>query len=659
MTWFRTTGRTKRGTDPRRGGTAVASPFQLPRAMLAVALALAAGVPGAMASVAPSATVSPVADIAASLAEADRLRSADGARFLELLEALEARQDAATPAQRQHLEYLLAYHAMLHGNDLAGGIARAKRLFEQADDLDLRFRAGSLVANGYAVNRSFTDGLRVLDQTLAMRHQVRDRDIRHDGINVAAVIYNQLGQHALALQYADETLADDPRPRARCFASGLRAEAQYFLGRLPQDGAPLAAVVAECAALGEHVTANFMRAVQARQLAARGDRAAAMRLLEEHLAAVEALRYPRLTAEFRSLLAELALQQGDQAAAERHATAAVALEQSVGGTQAVALAFRTLYEISQARGDLAEALSYHRRYAAADKAWLNEVKARELAYQIVRQETSQKSQQIELLNRQNEVLQLQQEVQEQSAQNARLLVALLVVLLATIAFWAYKTKRVQVSLRRMAETDALTGICNRHHFSKQAEKALQQCQRAGGEAALVMFDLDHFKSINDRFGHAVGDWVLKRVVDACAPVCRQVDTFGRLGGEEFAILLAGCDLDGARRVADECRARLAAIDTADSGQRFAVTASFGVTTSAVSGFNLTRLLSHADRAMYAAKHAGRNRVAVHEAVPAPGAAVAWPAATEPVRVDSLVDATAAGAAGLSAARAARARAVAS
>jgi diguanylate cyclase len=582
-----------------------------------VALALVASGDAALAQVQQPAGGSPehsppAAGYALLLAEADRIRSADARRFEELLGALEARRAAASRRQQQHLEYLQAYRSMLYGHDVAGGIERAKRLFDQAEDPDLQFRAGSLVVNGYAVNRSFTEGLRFLNQTLAMRQQVRDGDIRHDGINVAAVLYGELGQHALSLQYAEETLADDPRPRARCFAGHLRAQAQYFLGQLPHDGAALAAVVEECSSLGEHVSANFTRAVQARLLAARGEPKAAIRLLEDHVGAVEALGYPRLIAEFRSLLAELTQQQGNQAAAERHALATVAHQKSVASTSALALAFRTLYEIAEARGEMAEALDYHRRYAEADKAWLNEVKTRELAYQIVRQETSQKNQQIELLNRQNEVLQLQQEVQEQSAQNARLLVALLVVMLATIAFWAYKTKRVQMSLRRMAETDALTGICNRHHFSRQSERTLQQCRRAGGEAALVMFDLDHFKSINDRFGHAVGDWVLKRVVEACAPACRQVDTFGRLGGEEFAILLAGCDLEGARRVADECRERLAAVDTGDSGHRFRVTASFGVTTTAVSGYDLTRLLSHADRVMYAAKHGGRDRVSIYE-----------------------------------------------
>jgi diguanylate cyclase len=158
----------------------------------------------------------------------------------------------------------------------------------------------------------------------------------------------------------------------------------------------------------------------------------------------------------------------------------------------------------------------------------------------------------------------------------------------------------------------LTAVCNRHHFTRQSEAALAQSARSGEEVAMVMFDLDHFKSINDRYGHGVGDWVLRKVVETCRPICRQVDVLGRIGGEEFAVLMCGYDLRAARRMADDCRVRLAGIDTGESGYVFRITASFGVTTSHMSGYDLTRLLSHADKALYRAKRGGRNRVCAYE-----------------------------------------------
>jgi hypothetical protein len=154
-------------------------------------------------------------DFESSLREADRLRSADSARFAALIDKLEATQQKASLGQRQRLQYLRAYHMVVYGNALDAGIKRAEALFRDAKDLDLKFRAGSLVVNGFAINRNFTEGLRYLNQTLAMRHDVKDKDIRHDGVNVAAALYNQLGQYKLGLKYTEETLSGNPNPRAR------------------------------------------------------------------------------------------------------------------------------------------------------------------------------------------------------------------------------------------------------------------------------------------------------------------------------------------------------------------------------------------------------------------------------------------------------------
>ena len=197
---------------------------------------------------------------------------------------------------------------------------------------------------------------------------------------------------------------------------------------------------------------------------------------------------------------------------------------------------------------------------------------------------------------------------KQNAQNTRLVVLLLLLVVAALAYWASWIRRRQQSLRRFAETDALTGVSNRHHFTQSAEQVLAQCAKSREQAALVMFDLDRFKEINDTYGHATGDWVLREVADTCRTFCRGIDYFGRLGGEEFAFLLRGCDLASATRLAEDCRVRLTRIDTRPSGHTFTVTASFGVSATASSGYGLDVLISHADRMLYRAKREGRNQV---------------------------------------------------
>ena len=583
----------------------------LARWVFALALLAATGAAGAS-----------QADFEHTLRQADRVRSADPVRFRGLIDQLQDRRGEADARQRDQLRYLQAYALLVYGRNVEGAISEATALFATTQSTDLKFRAGSLVVNSHAVTRNFGEGLRFLDQTLPLRFRVVDKDIRHDGINTAAILYNQLGQYRLGLHHAEETLADAPNPRARCFANHLRIEAQYHLGTLPEGDAPIQAAIAQCARINEVITTNFVRATLARRWADDGRGPEAIALLKAHLPEVERTGYSRMIGEMNSLLGELMLKQGDIQGAQQHAQAAVAHSAGIASSLPLVMAYRTLYEIAERRRDPVGALSYYRSYAEADKAYLNDVKARELAYQIARQENAQKTQQIELLDRQNQVLMLQQRLDKQDAANNQLTIALLVLAIGSVGFWAYRTKRVQVSLRRMADTDMLTGASNRRHFSNGAAQLLARCERDGETAALIMFDLDHFKNINDGFGHDAGDWVLQQVAATCQQFRRSIDRFGRLGGEEFAFLLYGCDKAAAVRLAEDCRVRLAAIDTRATGHHFRVTASFGVTSTVESGYELARLLAHADRMLYCAKGDGRNRVAAfvqarHEARQAP------------------------------------------
>lgn len=542
------------------------------------------------------------------LEEAESVRSSDPQRFEALLGQLTSHIAEATPAQREQLEYLKVYRLAYTGRfDLA--IDTAKRLFESTQDVNIKYRAGSLIVNGYAATREFSDGLRYLDQTLSLADQIQDRDLRHHGITAAAVIYNQVGQYDLGLHYADTVLQDQTSPRIACYTGYSRLEALYYLGRLQTEESSIHDLIGKCIEAGEPLGGHFLRIYLARLWASNGDRSRAITMLESHLPDIEATRYPRLIGEIQSLLAELKLEAGDPTA-EQHARIAVGHSAGIQNSLPLVTAYRVLYESALLRDDKAAALTYLSSFAETDKAYLADVKARELAFQIVKHETLQKSQTIELLNQQNELLQLQQKVTAQAARNTQMLVLLLLLLLATILYWAYKVKKMQVSFRHLAETDALTRVSNRHHFSRQAEQALEYCRKAGEGAALVMFDLDEFKTINDQHGHAMGDWVLQNVATTCIQSGRKHDLFGRLGGEEFAFLLISADLAAGVVMAQECRKLISSIDTGDTGARFRITASFGVAATADVGYDFHTLLAKADEAMYRSKRDGRDRVSV-------------------------------------------------
>jgi two-component system, cell cycle response regulator len=167
------------------------------------------------------------------------------------------------------------------------------------------------------------------------------------------------------------------------------------------------------------------------------------------------------------------------------------------------------------------------------------------------------------------------------------------------------------ALREQATTDALTGIANRRTILETLGRELERARRAGTSCAVVFVDLDHFKRVNDTHGHAAGDAVLRQAASTMRSTLRPYDLLGRYGGEEFVVVLPGCDVAGARAVAERLRAAVAAAPTVTGELTLRVTCSLGVAVGGgATGVDRERLLSAADAALYRAKQAGRDRVAV-------------------------------------------------
>ncbi|MBI3144304.1 MAG: diguanylate cyclase [Pseudogulbenkiania sp.] len=180
--------------------------------------------------------------------------------------------------------------------------------------------------------------------------------------------------------------------------------------------------------------------------------------------------------------------------------------------------------------------------------------------------------------------------------------------------WIYrditKRKQQQEELFLLATTDALTGVANRRTFMLRLSEECARFRRNGVPASLLMLDIDHFKSVNDIHGHAAGDRALKSVVDLCGQSLRTTDTLGRLGGEEFAVLLPACPEKNARDVAEALRLAILSHVLWHEGVPMQLTVSIGVAAFAAEHADGESVLLMADRALYEAKQAGRNRVRV-------------------------------------------------
>ena len=182
--------------------------------------------------------------------------------------------------------------------------------------------------------------------------------------------------------------------------------------------------------------------------------------------------------------------------------------------------------------------------------------------------------------------------------------------LATLGVIWIEVEKLRSDLARLAMIDSLTAILNRRAFMLQYEREVSRCVREKSGLALAIFDIDHFKDVNDTYGHLAGDQVLRRVADTLRASLRGHDVLGRYGGEEFALLMPGADAPAA--MAGTERARLAVSERPiEAGSlSIPITISAGVASYGVNGSDWETLLRNADAALYEAKRRGRNRVVV-------------------------------------------------
>ena len=169
-------------------------------------------------------------------------------------------------------------------------------------------------------------------------------------------------------------------------------------------------------------------------------------------------------------------------------------------------------------------------------------------------------------------------------------------------------KLAELRLARLAATDALTGIPNRRFFDEFSEIEFSRVQRFGEPLSVLMIDLDHFKAINDEYGHLAGDEVLRNVAVVGFNVLRACDVLARIGGEEFVCLLPGTDAVGARVAAEKLRREIEQLSIAVGSQTLGVTASIGVAAVCAGDTSISDAMRRADEALYRAKAAGRNCV---------------------------------------------------
>ncbi|MDB6164492.1 MAG: diguanylate cyclase [Xanthomonadaceae bacterium] len=191
---------------------------------------------------------------------------------------------------------------------------------------------------------------------------------------------------------------------------------------------------------------------------------------------------------------------------------------------------------------------------------------------------------------------------------ALLLGGLLLALLGSLVVRQIaRTRRLHI----LASTDALTGVANRRHVERFGSEAIVRARDTGQPLTVVTFDIDHFKRVNDARGHLAGDQVLARLASACQDALRQFDLLGRLGGEEFMVVLPNTRLEQALPIAERLRMAVSSLNLSDIGGELAITISVGMAELKPEDADLKALLHRADRALYRAKAQGRDCIEMH------------------------------------------------
>ncbi|MCE9679211.1 diguanylate cyclase [Shewanella sp. AS1] len=442
-----------------------------------------------------------------------------------------------------------------------------------------------------------------------------------DGVEVKADAYLRLTNIYLELEayqevehYAEAALelSRNVNPKNQCYALLMLAAASLNLEQYQQAYSRFTASRDFCLQQQLPLIATMSEKGLGMVNQKLGNYAQAEEQLNSALADYQPFNFHEEINNIHALLAELYFALKDYPKAKDFANRVMSISDIQSNVKHKKMAVFVLSELAYLDGDYQQAYEYLKAFDRYREQLLNETKTKAYAYQVAKFENAEKSREIKMLNKDRALYSAQQKVMELERYNQSMaLMALfgcsVALLIFGLSMYSQKRKYKQIS-----QLDLLTGIYNRGTGQDLAENQFVNVLARQGEYSVIMFDLDHFKLINDTLGHSAGDWVLKRVTDAVTPLLGSRDLFVRMGGEEFAIFLPNQDSRAAIELAERCRLAISQISGKPLYAQLSVSASFGVCSNQASDLSLDPLMTRSDLAMYSAKHSGRNCVVEYQ-----------------------------------------------
>jgi diguanylate cyclase (GGDEF)-like protein len=543
------------------------------------------------------------------IAAVDAIRTRDHARFVDMLAELHRGADALGAAEKRYLQFLDGWEANYEGR-YPDAEAIFRNLLAQAEDDAIGTRATAMLMNNLSGQGKYAEAYAVATRAADALPSVTDPEARFVLLANLSQMLTFAGQPERGLEYAEMMLKATPPGHSSCQAMVQKITALEGARQLTSRSRELTDTIDTCTADRQPVFANTASLILVDRLFEEDRLDEALATNQRIAQAIHASRYFPHVIDLASQRARIYERMGRLPEARKAALETIALGHPGDVNDALRFAYRILYSIDKAQGDFASALDYYERYVVQDQGYLRDANVRNAAYEAARQHFRAEKLESEGLGKENRILRLQQALAGKAVETSRLYVVVLSLVLLSIIFWAVRIKRSQLRFKWLSSCDGLTGIFHHQHFMGESDRALRVLEKRGAEACLVFLDLDHFKQVNDAHGHAVGDAVLKHAVAVFKGQLRKADVLGRLGGEEFGMLLMDTPQLQGSVVAERIRLAIAASPLVVDGAVVTFSVSIGLASTEVTGYDLQNLCRAADAALYEAKHRGRNRVVV-------------------------------------------------
>ena len=529
------------------------------------------------------------------------------------LTKLQTLQNTFTPAQNQRYHALYAKYLGWQGRH-EERVELVQSIIGQVTTPTTRASLLYDLVEGNRALGHYESALQAMNESILLLPSLDNTNAKLFVLNGAVSLLMTLRAYDEALALAERIIALDTSPagtRTQCQGLAAKVELNFKLGNSELAESLVPQTVLACDASKEHMSSLIVNSFAAINLIDSGQYAkgiaASLPLVQQFQTLGTGSNWLGAVEE---ALARAYLKTGNLERAEHYGAQAYQRAQVAKDLGWQEKASETMATIKRAQGQLAAAIGYYEINLAFKKKAFDDQQQKSLAYQRVKFENQDKANQMALLEQKNKNLNTETALQKGKYQNLVLLLTLGLVAFTILGAGLIRTLRQKNRFRKSAQIDGLTEVSNRAHFTECAQNAFND---KNSVVSLVLFDMDFFKKINDTYGHATGDWVLKTV---CHTVKRRLPKdaiLGRMGGEEFAVCLPTFSEEEARAVAQRCRTAIATVDSRHSGFNFQMTASFGIATRFANGtLSFEQALAAADKALYFSKNEGRNRVTVYQ-----------------------------------------------